>query len=105
MNSVGAKVSAGQAFRVKFLEVTNLSPFCRHLKEEGFEVVGLDSSPQAQNLFSYRPNQKRLGLVVGGESSGISKPVMNEIEHILRIPMSASVESLNANQAASLAMG
>lgn len=103
INAAGVKVSAGQAFRMKFLEVSNLTPFCRKLTDAGYSVVGLDLEEGAEALYKWEPHFP-LALVVGSESSGISKPVKGQLEGRIKISMNAGVESLNANQAATVAM-
>jgi 23S rRNA (guanosine2251-2'-O)-methyltransferase len=103
LTPTAVKVSAGQAFRTKFLEVANLQPFCQYLKKHEYLIVGLDSAKDASSLYEFQP-QFPVALVLGAEGSGISKPVRNECDFILEIPMKANVESLNATTAASVAM-
>ncbi|MDB5037867.1 MAG: rRNA ((2251)-2-O)-methyltransferase RlmB, partial [Bacteriovoracaceae bacterium] len=45
-----------------------------------------------------------LALVVGSEGTGLSKPVRGQLEAMVHIPMNGGVESLNATQAATVAM-
>lgn len=103
LNPVAVKVSAGQAFRVKFLEVSNLSHLLKSLRDEGYLLIGLDAHDEAKPLYSWRPHTP-MALVLGGESSGISRPVAQYLEFNVKIPMAKEVESLNAAQAAMIAM-
>lgn len=103
LTPTAVKVSAGQAFRTKFLEVSNLTPFCLHLKKAGYLVVGLDAGSDASSIYDFQP-EFPLALVLGGEGAGLSKPVRNECEFIFKVPMASAVESLNATTAASVAM-
>ena len=103
MNAVGLKVSAGQAFRLKFLEVSNLTPFCRRLSDEDYQILGLDGGEEAANLYEFNYSSP-LALVVGAEGTGLSRPVRAQMEALLRVPMHSKVESLNATHAASIAM-
>jgi 23S rRNA (guanosine2251-2'-O)-methyltransferase len=103
MNEVGLKVSAGQAFRMKFLEVSNLTPFCKKLADEGYVIVGLDAGADAIPLYNWTP-EFPLALIVGSESAGISKPVRGQVHSLISVPMKGDVESLNATQATAIAM-
>jgi 23S rRNA (guanosine2251-2'-O)-methyltransferase len=103
LNGAAIKISAGQAFRMKFLEVANLTPLCKKLTDAGYAVVGLDAGEEAQDLYDWSPRFP-LALVVGSESTGISKPVRGQTEAVVKIPMRKEVESMNAANAASVAM-
>ena len=48
-----------------------------------------------ENIFTFNP-PKNWCLVVGNEANGVSESVKNLASHIVRIPMSAHSESLNA---------
>lgn len=105
LNPAAIKISAGQAFRLHFLEVSNLLPLMQKMKKESYVMAGLDMGDEAEvwNLYRWDPPQA-VGLVVGSEESGISKPVLGEIDDLIRIPMNVGVESLNAAQAGTIAM-
>ncbi|MBN8554030.1 MAG: RNA methyltransferase [Deltaproteobacteria bacterium] len=103
VNAAAVKISAGQAFRMKFLEVANLTPLCKKLTDAGYSVIGLDAGENCTDLFDWNPRFP-LALVIGSESSGISKPVQGQLESLVKIPMRAEVESMNAANAASVAM-
>lgn len=98
------RVSAGCAFRVKFLSVPNLLPYLKTLEKEGYLTAGLAKGEGSRSLYDFTVSLP-LALVVGSESDGISKPVVSQLNEQLWIPMSGGVESLNAAQAATLAMG
>lgn len=108
LTPTAVKISAGQAFHTNFLEVANLQPFCQYLKKSGYMIVGLDMASQENaqrslSLYHFRP-EFPLALVLGAEGTGLSKPVKNECEFLIQIPMQPEVESLNATTAASIAM-
>lgn len=103
MNAAALKVSMGQAFRIRFLQVSNLVPLVRKLRDLDFEFVGLEGS-SPHSLYGWKPAERSV-MVVGGESSGISRPLSKALDFPLSIPMAEGVESLNASQAASIAMG
>jgi 23S rRNA (guanosine2251-2'-O)-methyltransferase len=92
------------AFHIQFHEVSNLSNFLIKLHQQGYIRAGLDAS-QADCLPIYRwKPESPLALVVGSESEGIGHAVSKRLDYRLKIPMSESVDSLNASQAATIAM-
>jgi len=111
INSAAVRISAGQAFRMKFLEVANLGSFCRHLRENDYGVVALhhenertaDRQRKVASLFDWAPTFP-LALVVGSEGHGLSKSILDQSDVWLRIPMQEKVESLNAAVAGSIAL-
>ncbi len=102
LSPTAVRISQGQAFRVKFWEPSNLSPFIDKLRDRGFEIVGLDLE-NAAPLFKWKP-APRVAFVLGSEESGIQKSLRDRLDQCLKIPMQAKVESLNVSHAASIAM-
>lgn len=103
LNATAIKISAGTAFKMKFLEVSNLAPFCQHLIKHGYAVTGLDAGDDTIPLFEWTPRFPQ-ALIIGSEGAGMGKPVRGQCEDVIRIPMDSKVESLNATTAASIAM-
>lgn len=66
-----------------------------------YDIVSL--SLGGENFFKYKKEGKT-ALVVGSESHGVSKQILDKSKIILTIPMSGSVESLNAAVSAGIAM-
>lgn len=103
LNAVAIKISAGQAFRMKFFEVSNLGPLCKDLMEAGYQTVGLDSDADSVDLYSWKPRLP-MAMIVGSEAEGLSKSLQSFIELKVQISMIAGVESLNVSNATSVAL-
>lgn len=103
LNSVAIKISAGQAFRMRFFEVSNLGPLCKDLAEAGYQTVGLEAGADSTDLYSWKPRLP-LAMVIGSEAEGLSKSLQSFLELKVKIPMNKGVESLNASNAASVAL-
>jgi len=101
MNATALKISAGTAFHVGFMSVSNLTHVIKSLQKRGYQVAGLESG--GQNLYQWQP-MAPLALVVGAEESGLSRPVAKMMDFSLEIPMRPEVESLNAAQAGGIAL-
>ncbi|GAA3436481.1 TrmH family RNA methyltransferase [Kutzneria kofuensis] len=75
----------------------------RDLRERGFEVVatsGRASMLQGSVPLSGRP----VALVVGNETDGVGEEVLELADHVVRIPMSGEVESLNVGVATGISL-
>lgn len=103
LNATAVKVSAGQAFRMKFLSVGNLLTTLNDLQGLGFFVAALDARDDALSLYKWKP-QFPLGLIVGSEADGVAAPLLKRADLVVSIPMKPGVESLNAAQSATLAL-
>jgi 23S rRNA (guanosine2251-2'-O)-methyltransferase len=97
------KVSAGAAARVPVARVTNLVRALEAYRQAGCYIVGLDGggdTPIGDLPYAGDP----LVIVVGSEGKGLSRLVRESCDAIASIPISASMESLNAGVAAGIAL-
>ena len=97
------KVSAGAAARVPVARATNLVRALEDCKRAGFFVVGLDGGGDAP-LRGLPLADGPLVLVAGAEGTGLSRLVRQTCDQIVSIPISSSVESLNAAVATGIAL-
>lgn len=98
------RASMGLAFRIKFLEFSNLLPFVLRLQASGFSVFGLEANGE-HSLFEWDFHSgDSLALVMGSESRGLAKPLERKLDFRLRIPMLKGVDSINVAQAGAIAM-
>ncbi|HEX3790976.1 MAG TPA: RNA methyltransferase [Pseudonocardiaceae bacterium] len=73
------------------------------LRDKGFEVVATSSRGSvAQALTPLRGGP--VALVVGNETEGVSEPVLDLADHVVRIPMAGAVESLNVGVATGISL-
>jgi TrmH family RNA methyltransferase len=73
------------------------------LRQQGFEVVATSSRGTVdQSATPLRGG--RVALVIGNESAGIGQPVLDAADHVVRIPMTGGVESLNVGVAAGISL-
>jgi 23S rRNA (guanosine2251-2'-O)-methyltransferase len=96
------KASSGATEHVKIARVKNLRSAAADLKKNGFWLVGLEAD--AQEDISHTPVFDKLGLVVGGEDSGIRPVMTSELDLAVKIPMRGDFNSLNVSQAATIAL-
>ena len=96
-----AKASTGAIEHVPVVRVTNLVQTIKELKNRGIWFYGTDMKGQ-----DYRKWDTKLpiGLVIGNEGQGVGEDFLSKDIKKIHIPMKNSVESLNANVAASIMM-
>lgn len=95
VNATVWKVSAGAAARVPVARETNLVRALTALKKEGCFVVGLDGRSE-EVVDDLALADGPLVLVAGAEGSGLSRLVRQTCDTVVAIPISRTVESLNA---------
>ena len=102
--SAGAwKASAGALARVPVAWATNLVRALTSYQEAGLFVVGLDAGGET-DLGDLGVADGPLVLVVGSEGRGLSRLVAQRCDVLVRIPIAAQTESLNAGVAAGIAL-
>jgi 23S rRNA (guanosine2251-2'-O)-methyltransferase len=102
INEYVFKTSVGAILNLNIFYVTNLSRSINTLKDIGFWVLGLDGHGEG-SIFSEKFSSKT-AVVLGSEGSGIRKLVKENCDHLIKIPISKKVESLNISVAAGIIM-
>ena len=90
-----AYVSQGALFYVDSVRVANISRTIDDLKKRGIWVVGL--SGEADETIYDMDFNVPLAIVVGSEGRGLRRLTAANCEKVLKIPMEAGVNSLNAS--------
>ena len=103
VNATVWKVSAGAAARVRVARETNLVRSLEQLKKEGCFVVGLDGSGSTV-VEDLTLADSPLVLVTGAEGAGLSRLVRETCDVLASVPISRSVESLNAAVATGISL-
>lgn len=95
------RASSGLALVAKVAR-RNLADAFRRLKDDGYWIVGVDASGGDSALAFDFP--ARTVLVVGGEGAGIRDLTRKLCDFVVRLPMAAEAESLNASVAAGIVL-
>ncbi|MDR1028172.1 MAG: 23S rRNA (guanosine(2251)-2'-O)-methyltransferase RlmB [Clostridiales Family XIII bacterium] len=101
VTDVAIKASAGAALHMAVARVANIAGEMDFLKEEGLWIYGLDRDGSDYGAATYEGG---LALAVGSEGRGLSRLVKERCDFLLSIPMRGRVTSLNASNAAAIAM-
>jgi 23S rRNA (guanosine2251-2'-O)-methyltransferase len=97
------KTSAGAAARLRVAQVGNLTRALESYQKQGLVVVGL-SGRGTVALADLEAGGDAVVLVVGSEDKGLSRLVEQTCDILVRIPIAAATESLNAGVATSIAL-
>lgn len=96
-----AKASAGAINYTPVAKVTNLARTIESLKQKGlwFVCADMDGEPMTK-----LPLKGPVGLVVGGEGSGVGRLIKEKCDMTAAIPLKGEINSLNASVAAGVLM-
>lgn len=101
VNETVYKASAGAVDNMNIVHVTNLNQTIKDLKDRNVWVYGLDMDGEKYTKANLTG---ALALVVGSEGKGLSELVKKNCDAIVSLPMFGKTNSLNASNAAAIAM-
>ena len=96
------KVSAGMAFRIPLVSVSNEQQALADLKKRGFKVFGL-SGEGVQTIVEEEFEHPTV-FILGNEGSGIASNLKPLCDKVLKIPIHKKTESLNVAASAAVAL-
>lgn len=99
VNETVLKTSAGAAEYMLCARVTNISNTIDELKEAGLWIYACDMGDE---LVYDQDMTGPMAVVIGSEGFGISRLVKEKCDFVVSIPMSGSINSLNASNAAAI---
>lgn len=103
MTAAAWKTSAGAAARIPIARATNLNRSLRAYADAGLSLIGLDGRAET-SIFAVPDLSGPIVLIVGSEGAGLSRLVREACDTLASIPISESIESLNAGVAAGIAL-
>ena len=97
-----AKAAAGAVELVPCVAVVNIARAIEALKDLGYFTMGL--AGEAEQTIAAATQDKPVAIVLGAEGAGLRQLVSETCDTLVRIPISAEMESLNVSTAASIAL-
>ena len=91
----------GDALRIETHRT--LPPLLEKLRDEGFQLVGLEQTTGSEPLCQFAFQRKTV-LVVGNERTGIEDDVLRRLDRVVEIPVYGIPYAHNAATAAAIAM-
>lgn len=96
------KVSAGMAFKIPIVTISNVNSTLRDLQQDGFWVYGLDGNGTTSTVSE--KFTKPTVFVLGNEGSGLREKTKETCDDIISIPIHPQCESLNAAAATAIVL-
>ncbi len=100
--AVMAKASSGGIEIVPLVTVTNLAQCMETLKKHGYWCVGLEGG--AKQTIAQAKLSRKTALVMGTEGKGLRRLTAERCDLLVKLPISADMESLNVSNAAAIAL-
>ena len=97
-----AKAASGALERMPLVRVTNVVRALDELKTGGFWTAGL--AADAPKTLSGAKLTGRIAMVLGAEGEGMRRLTREHCDHLVRLPMTGDMESLNVSNAAAVAL-
>ena len=88
------KTSLGAEDEIKWEYRENILEAIKELKSEGFEMIALEQNEKSVDYKNLKIKEK-VAIIVGSETEGVQKEVLNLCDQIAEIPMLGLKESLN----------
>ena len=97
-----AKAASGALETVPWVRVVNLSRALEEMADAGFWRMGL--AGEAETTLAQALPSGKVALVLGAEGPGMRANVAQHCDALVRLPISATMESLNVSNAAAIAL-
>ncbi|WP_018549064.1 TrmH family RNA methyltransferase [Streptomyces sp. LaPpAH-108] len=98
------KVSMGAVFSVPYARFDTWPQDAGTLHDAGFVIAALCLGPDSITLDELAAeHHEKLALMLGTEGDGLSRAAMDAADKLVRIPMSAGIDSLNVAAASAVA--
>ena len=97
-----AKSACGALELLPLITVPNLARTMQFLKQRGYWCVGMDG--RAENSLREAALPKKIALIMGSEGYGLRRLTAENCDFMVKLPISAKMESLNVSNAAAIAL-
>lgn len=97
-----AKSASGALEVMPLVRVTNMVRALEQLKDAGFWTAGL--AGEATQTIAQAKLSGKIALVMGAEGEGLRRLTREHCDHLVKLPISPLVESLNVSNAAAIAL-
>lgn len=100
------RVSMGTALHMRHARVQDIASIVPLLRANGFVLCGLTPRSTAADITDVGRQfsaSTRVAIVLGSERDGLNARTLDALDHSVRIPMAAGIDSLNVAAAAAVA--
>ncbi len=100
---IDPKIARDAAEQIDIETRRTLPPVLKSLKEDGYQLVGLEQTSNSKCLHSF-PFKRRTVLVIGHERLGLEDEILALLDDVAEIPVYGLPYSFNVATAASMAL-
>ncbi len=75
-----------------------------YCQSQNWIIIGLEQTPDAQNILTLAPPPRPIALIVGNEVDGLSADTIAACDIVAEMPQRGSKESLNVSVATGVAL-
>ena len=97
------KASSGAIEKLQIIELSNMSREIKKLQKSNFSIYGLAGEGE-NDVYELENETGNVALIVGSEGKGLRRLTRENVDRLIKIPISAKSNSLNVSNAASVAM-
>ena len=102
-NSKVVRASMGSWFQIAVNYYDDIYDLIKQLKQKKFELIATTLTGNKQKITEYKPHNKNLAIIVGNESHGLDKKIIDACDTKLFINMK-NIDSLNVSSAFAIAL-
>ena len=102
-DKVDPKIARDGAELVKIEKRNSLAPVLKNLRDEGYQLIGLEQTNDSQSIFDFRFDRKTV-LVIGHERLGITEDQLTLLHACIEIPVYGLPHSYNVVTATTMAV-
>jgi 23S rRNA (guanosine2251-2'-O)-methyltransferase len=97
------KASSGALEKLQIIELSNMSREIKKLQMVNFSIYGLTGDGQ-KDVYDLENETGNVALILGSEGKGLRRLTKENVDSLIKIPISVESDSLNVSNAASVAM-
>lgn len=91
------KTSAGAIFKLPICKVDHVKDAIFYLQASGIETIA--ATEKTENSIYQTDFNKPLAIIMGSEGKGVSKSILNLVDHKAALPLKGEINSLNVSVA------
>ena len=89
--------------RVAYTLCDDPEELLKPLREQDYQFIGLELTTTSISLNQFENPGRKMALVLGNEQHGISQLLLEQLDHLVHIPMQGLNSSMNVSHAAAIA--
>lgn len=97
-----SKASNAASILIPIIKSNNLKNTLKHLKKYNIKIIGL--SAKTNDIINETNLKKPIAIIMGSEKDGIKDTLLNECDHIYKIPMLGQLHNINVSVAAGITL-